>query len=189
MRILKQAVAVLGTVVVIAVIVASLTPKTAHTLIASLAQVAHTLANPVPTVAAATPDTFVQSENCTFNVISADSCGLVPIYTVPAGRIAVIDSVSGDCVTGEGVLIREWTILSSGGAVKESFPNAPGIFAPVIGGTVSTFALNYKTYVSGGATGNPIDMYAFSTVAQTTYNFCHMTVSGHFTTSTSQNAQ
>jgi hypothetical protein len=48
MKLLKQALAVLGTVVVIAVLVALVTPKTAHAVIATAVQVVNTSAQAVP---------------------------------------------------------------------------------------------------------------------------------------------
>jgi hypothetical protein len=48
MRLLKQAMAVLGTVVVIAAIAALVTPKMAHAIIATAVQVVNGPGNPVP---------------------------------------------------------------------------------------------------------------------------------------------
>jgi hypothetical protein len=55
MRLLKQAMAVLGTVVVIAAVVALVTPKTAHAIVATAVQVVNTSANPVPVASVSIP--------------------------------------------------------------------------------------------------------------------------------------
>jgi hypothetical protein len=50
LKILKKALAVLGTIVAIAVIIALVAPKSAHALSAMLVSVANTLSNPVPII-------------------------------------------------------------------------------------------------------------------------------------------
>jgi hypothetical protein len=86
------------------------TPKTAHPLVAALVQAMHTLANPVPTVKADDPNEFVASNTCSFGDAPgffADTCEIAPLYTVSKNKIAVIDSVSGVCVTAFSSTIRE----------------------------------------------------------------------------------
>jgi len=189
MRLLKLTAAVLGTVVVIAVIAGFVTPKTAHPLVATLVQAAHTLADPTPTVKAGEPQEFVASNTCEWGDApdnSADACEIEPLYTVPKNKIAVIDSVSGLCVLGPATTVREFQFRYTGPdgtPAQLSFPPSPAVANATNFFGVSITALNLTTYASGGPSGTPIDFLALANAAQPTLNagyFCHLTVSGHY---------
>jgi hypothetical protein len=74
MKLLKQALAVLGTVVVIAVFAALVTPKTAHAIVATLVDVVNTTANP-----AITQDTSKQASQIV-TLYCPSTASLMPCY-------------------------------------------------------------------------------------------------------------
>jgi hypothetical protein len=166
MKVLKQVMTVLGTALVIAVLAAIVMPKTARPMVATLAQVAHTLANPAPTVWADEPTVFEGGApfNCEFS--TTDAC-TVTLYTVPAHKVAVIESVSGVCFNlSPPSTIREFQMHltgPNGEAVQLSFPSSPpnNSFGGI--GNVTEVALNFRAYAFGGTSGAPITMEAYST--------------------------
>jgi len=93
MKLLKQAMAVLGTVVVIAIIAALVTPKTAHALVATFVQVVNTPTSAVPTMQAPAAAQLYQS--ICFGTFSgggfAASCSFP---SVPAGKTLFVESFS-----------------------------------------------------------------------------------------------
>ena len=185
MRLLKQVMTVLGTVVVIAVIAAFMAPKTAHPLVATVAQVVHTLANPAPTALADEPIIFEGGApfNCKFS--TTDAC-TVTLYTVPENKVAVIESVSGVCFNlSPPSTIREFQMHLTGPkgeAVQLSFPPSPPNSTYGGIGNVTEVALNFKAYAFGGASGSPITMEAYSTTyPASTYSYpayCSLEVIG-----------
>jgi hypothetical protein len=194
MRLLKLTAVVLGTVAIIAVIAGFVTPKTAQPLIATLVRVVHTLANPVPAVKADEPKEFVVSKTCTFGnapEFVAATCGIEPFYTVPMGKTAVIDSVSGLCVTDFATTVREFQMQYTGPdgtPAQLSFPPAPPVpFDNEF--EVSITALNLTTYAFGGTAGQDIIFKGLASEPQTTTLFtknCRFTLSGHFARNVSE---
>ena len=188
MRLLKVTAVVLGAVGIIAAIAGFVTPKTGHPLVARLVQVVHTLANPVPTVKADEPKVFVVSKTCTFGdapEFVAATCGIEPLYTVPKGKTAVIDSVSGLCVTDFSTTIREFQMQYTGPdgtPAQVSFPPSPAVpFDDQF--EVSITALNFATYAFGGLAGQDIIFKGLASEPQTATFFtknCRFTLSGHF---------
>lgn len=199
MRLLKQALAVLGAFVVFAAIAALVAPKAARGVAAALVQVTNTSADPVPTVAAEAFNSFDANGYCqfygtdfngAFNTNFNDFCLLDPIYTVPAGKIAVIEHASGRCIVDAGGGIREARVKigPSGGldtlATQFSFlvPGSPqGFLNPTVTSqNIVSFAQATKTYV---AAGGAIDFEVFSTNAQSvTFDSCELDISGHLVT-------
>jgi hypothetical protein len=188
MKLLKLTAVVLGTVLIIAVIVGFVTPKTAQPLVATLVKVVHTLANPVPAVKADEPKEFVVSKTCTFGdapEFVAATCGIEPLYTVPMGKTLVIDSVSGLCVTDFATTVREFQMQYTGPdgtPAQLSFPPSPPVpFDSQF--EVSITALNLTTYAFGGTAGQDIIFKGLASEPQTTTLFtknCRFTLSGHF---------
>jgi hypothetical protein len=200
MTLLKQALAVLGTVVVIAMIVVLVTPKTAHAIVATFVQVVNTPSQPVPTVATDALTSFVASNYCHFGHSTAysgarDVCGIEPLYTVPAGKTAVIESASGVCVTYSGPGMREFQLqFTSPGGGQLALPNGNNAqlsFPPtnittastdtITPSVVSTTAENLKAYASGGSSGTPIIFFGYASANQVpaAFGFCTVAVSGH----------
>jgi hypothetical protein len=190
MKLLKQAVAVLGAFVVFAAIAALVAPKAARGIAVALVQVTNTPANPVPTVAAEALNSFDSNGLCRFLNTDAgfnDFCLVDPIYTVPAGQIAVIEHASGRCIIDAGGGIREARVKigPSGGldnlATQFSFlvPGSPqGFLNPTVTTqNIVSFAQATKTYV---AAGNAIDFEVFSTGVQSIlFDSCELDISGY----------
>jgi hypothetical protein len=100
MRLLKQAVGVLGTVVVMVVIATVVMPKTTHAIVSTLVTVVNTSANPVPTFPTEALNHFNVTSGCSF--AGSFACDVNPIYNVPVGKTAVVEYVSGFCNTEAG---------------------------------------------------------------------------------------
>jgi hypothetical protein len=194
MRLSRVITIALGTVAIITVIAGLVTQRTAHPFVATLMQVVHTLANPVPTVMADDPKVFVVSRTCTFGdapEFVAATCGIEPLYTVPKGKTAVIDSVSGLCVTDFSTTVREFQMQYTGPdgtPAQLSFPPSPPVpFDNEF--EVSITALNLTTYAFGGPTGQDIIFKGLASEPQTTTFFaknCRFTLSGHFASHVSE---
>ena len=197
MRILKQAVGAMGTLVVVIVIAAMVMPKAAHGIVATLVQVVNTSANPVPTAATEARNSFDVTGLCIFNPSRPDVCalsGTTPIYTVPTGRIAVVETFSGVCVTDNGTPVREarieWTpnsnnVAADTGDHRSWTVPGPGLPSPAVASfDVGSFAQNQKTYVSATSADTSINVVIFASTGQTTREeFCTASVSGYLVSS------
>lgn len=151
MRLLKQALTVLGTVVVVAIIAALVVPKTAHAIVATAVQVVNTAATPVPVSSDGRNVVrlnFIGQSFSSFseNGVMNDANTLMP-YTVPAGKRLVIDSVS------------VWALPPTGQRVFASFNNGlTTTFIPVFfqeaffgaGSDVLQNAIEVRDYVEPG---------------------------------------
>lgn len=190
MKITPRADAVLLTVVLITVLVAFVTPKTAHPLVSALGYVVHHFAGPVPTVAAAEPTAFVVAETCTFDNPTPAACLDTNPVNLSKNEIAVIDSVSATCTTNEGsqlLFIELTTTNQLGSIVTNTIPVlAPAIADQRIMGIPSrnTVGMNFTTYAYGGPDGSTITADAYASFGQKanpqgTIFGCNVTVSGH----------
>src|SRR5271154_1410262 len=106
MRLFKQALAVLGSIVVVAIIMAFVAPKAVHAVVAAAVQVMNTSANPVPTYDSGTR---FQADVCFISgAVSTASafCGPnnsasfgVPLVTSAGATVKrlVVEDVSGYC--------------------------------------------------------------------------------------------
>jgi hypothetical protein len=177
MRLLRQAMAVLGSVVVIAVIVALVTPKTAHAIVATAVQVVNPLSQPVPMLATDALTSFVTVEQCEFgsDAFQPNSCFLPNIYTVPQGKVAVLESLTAACSVNAGT--APWRLEmqenSPDGIVEQDFPPSPPV-ATNFSFPESVTALNLKSYASTGA----ISMAVRATASEIGFG-CNVTLSGH----------
>lgn len=146
---------------------------------------------PLPVEATEAQTAFVASAHCVFGAQPSamlDRCQIEPLYTVPPGTTAVIESASGVCVTQPGTATREFQLsfTGPGGApVQLSFPPSPAVSA---GGAstagvniaVSVTAQNLKSYASGGESEAQIRFRGFASANQTAgFPNCVFTVSGH----------
>jgi hypothetical protein len=162
MRLLKQALTVLGTVVVIAIIAALVTPQTAHAIIATAVQVVNTSANPVPVVSgdnparqavALTVNLFIPDGQIAGSLSFSDSNGP---YTVPAGTRLVIDSLSAvdNLPAGQKPLLFQ--VHTSNTNPNGGFTG--GYFNPALqfvtsGSGIDSYetAQNFRAYADGGS--------------------------------------
>jgi hypothetical protein len=180
MNVMKQAMAVLGTVVVIATIVALVAPKTAHAIVATAVQVVNTSANPIPTPRSATR---FQAALCNVTGPVATAYGVCPpptntaTFTVPTAtstgapvKRLIVDNVSGFCsnYTTSSLIIK--AVRLRGQFAADSVPNGNSFFThyvPMIGDPYS--------YVNDPALGPPIggvpeNDYAFGQVTNFALN-------------------
>jgi hypothetical protein len=187
MSLLKRTVSVLGSIFLAALILSVLAPRAARGVAAALVQVTNTGANPVPTVSAEAFNSFDANGLCQFfNTDNGhnDFCLVDPIYTVPPGKIAVVEHASGRCILDPGIGLREVRVKNgpSGGldflATQFSFlvPGQPMNFLG--GNSIVSFAQATKTYVPAGG---PIDFEVFATDSQTNsqFNSCEVDISGY----------
>jgi hypothetical protein len=194
MNIMRKALSALGGIFLAALLIAALAPKATRGIAAALVLVTNTSANPVPTVSAEAHNSFDANGLCQFygtdfsnGMNHNDFCLLDPIYTVPAGQIAVIEHASGRCIVDVGGGIREARVKigPSGGldnlATQFSFlvPGSPqGFLNPTVtNNNIVSFAQSTKTYV---AAGGAIDFEVFSTSVQSTlFDSCELDISGY----------
>ena len=115
MKLLKQAMAVLGTVVVIAVIAALVTPKTAHALVATMVQVVNTSTSPVPTKRVDNPaqqpfQFFVTGGNPFFE------------FQVPPGKTLVMEQIGMNCFEpAANLFATDYRVSTTAGGVFGQF--------------------------------------------------------------------
>lgn len=162
MNVLRKILVGLGSIVVVALVLALAAPKTVHALVSALVTVSNTAANPVPTIGAEAGRAFVVGNGCLFT--GATSCFVIPVYTVPAGETAVIESGSYTCSLNTG------TALTS---VSMSFTGPGGKLASVNFSPVSSGSQNIKTYAGPG------DIDAAFDTSGSQASGCNFTVSGY----------
>jgi hypothetical protein len=133
---------------------------------------------PVPTLGVEALTSFVADNSCAF--LNSIDCHIAPIYTVPAGKIAVIESVGGFCsgTAPFAIIFLEIDFTGTDGQPK-LLRFSPGAAVPTGGGfNANAWGLNLKTYAAGGTTGNPINFLAEETAGSTNSD-CNFTVSGY----------
>lgn len=105
MRLLKQALAASGALMVVAAVVAFVAPKSTHALVAALVEVTNTASNPVPNRDVDDRDRatteFVVVPVQSLSGFSGQFQG-VAVFTVPVNRRFVIDQIDGICSTPSG---------------------------------------------------------------------------------------
>jgi len=174
MRLLKQAVGVLGTLVVLIVIAAVVMPKAAHGIVATMVQVVNTPSQPVPVADQDARNSF----EIVLCVASPQPLGCPDSFTVPATTATaqpverlVIEFVSFGCDAEARINLRSET------GIVEGQP-APGIF-------FHTFLVTGSAN-SGFAAATPVRIYADpgSTIKAQQFvgTFCFVNVSGHLVT-------
>jgi len=183
MRLLKQTMAVLGCLVVIAVVVALVAPKSAQAVVSTMVTVINPSSQPVFTLDADAHNSFVASDGCAFYKGSSQ-CVIPDLYTVPEGDIAVIDSVSAVCSLVSGTSPSNISVAftsPAGVMVGVNLPVNPPVPATTLPSSDNYFQIyqNVKTYASGGTSGNPIQAYVNANGVQTSYETCDFTISGH----------
>lgn len=162
MNVLRKILVGLGSIVVVALVLTLAAPKTVHAIVSALVTVSNTAANPVPTIGAEAGRAFVVGNNCFF--AGATSCFVVPLYTVPAGETAVIESVSYACgplAAGTALTFVEMSFKVPGGSASVNFS------------PVSSGSQNLKTYAGPG------DIDASFDTSGSQGNVCSLTVSGY----------
>jgi len=133
----------------------------------------NTLSQPVPTLGAEALTSFVAFNSCAA-LGNSTECQ-IPIYTVPQGQIAVIESVAGFCggIAPYAIMFLEMDFTGPDGQPK-GLRFAPGSAVPNGVGNVIAWGLNLKTYASAGA----INFLAEGS-AGSTGGSCNAVISGH----------
>jgi hypothetical protein len=182
MKLAKRLLMVSGAVMLAGIVGVILNPKAAHAVF-TLVQVGNDNAHPVPTLAAEALNSFDANSGCLFvssanDNIPSDFCFFFnPIYTVPTGKIAVVERVSGRCITDVGIGIRETRLRI--GDVQFSFLQPGPQMAFSTNNEIVTFADNIKTYAAAGAAVN-IDVFATKTAATSNIaDGCLVDISGY----------
>jgi hypothetical protein len=142
-------------------------------------------ANPIPltTLSAEAAKSFVADQDCTFN--NTNICTISPVFTVPAGKTAVIESVTGSCVydASTALALAHLFYLNNGsviGGVPGPAVNLPSLPAIVFGSlNASSFAVNVKTYIPASTAVNFI-VHANASQTQFNTDECNVSVSGYF---------
>lgn len=132
---------------------------------------------PVPTLGAEPQTAFVVDNSCGF--LNSDTCQIAPIYNVPAGQTAVIESVGGFCggTAPFATIFLELDFTGPDGQPK-LLRFSPGPAVVNAGTDVNAWGLNLKTYASGGASGNAINFLA-KQITGSTGGSCDFTMSGY----------
>lgn len=190
----RKSVTLLGSITLLALMLAALLPRAARGVAAALVQVTNTSASPVPTVSAEAFNSFDANGLCQFfgtdfsnDVFHNDFCWVDPIYTVPAGKIAVIEHASGRCIVDAETGIREARVKNGPSGGLDNLPTHFSFLVPgspegflnpsVTNNNIVSFAQATKTYV---AAGSSIDFEVFSTDVQSTgFDSCELDISGY----------
>ena len=160
MRLLKQALGVLGALVVLAVIVELVAPKKARAMQEMLVQITNTGAHPVPTQDSATR---FQADICQVsgpvstaaNYCGGNTGGTFEVPTVTSDGAAVkrliVDNVSGTCSSFNNAALFVKEIRIFGQFVPDSVPNGdtkPAHLVPIVGPAYS--------YINDPSIGPPL---------------------------------
>jgi hypothetical protein len=174
MRLLKQAVGVLGTVVVMVVIATVVMPKTTHAIVSTLVTVVNTSANPVPTFPTEALNHFNVTSGCSF--AGSFACDVNPIYNVPVGKTAVVEYVSGFCNTEAGTGIALLRLDTVPDNTSGFFVAGPSIS---LNGTnninITSWAQSQRFYISSNST---VKFSATATLGSK-IGYCLVDISGY----------
>jgi len=170
---------ILGGALLAALLLLVAAPRAVHAAVAALVQVVNTTANPVPTMDAKAQSAFVVEGSCAFganldNLLS--ECAIGSLYSVPAGRIAILESYSASCAIEAGTSLSDtqYSFTSpSGNPVIISIP--PSV--PAAGVSTTDAALNLTSYAAGGASGSVIGFTATASTRES--QGCKATISGY----------
>jgi hypothetical protein len=198
MKLLKQAMVVLGTVVVIATIAALVTPKAAHAIVASLVQVVNTPSQPIPNRDVDNPaNEPFQATFCIDSGTNFGNCklgGIPGFITVPtttsdnaAVKRLVIEDAEAFCTISGSGSVTAWGLSITVNENVQSVPlGGPSgelehIFVPQLApGTTYLFLVSQQTRLyadPGTIIGQSIaDIGNFSGYQ------CKATLTGHLVT-------
>jgi hypothetical protein len=186
MKFAKRLLMVSGAVMLAGMVGVILTPKAAHAIVATLVQVANDNAHPVPTTATEALNSFDANGFCQFipsDVGHNDFCFVDPIYTVPSGKIAVVEHASGRCILEAGTGLREARLRIGPNTGLDARPTQFSFLVPgpsvqfLSQNSIVNFGQSTKTYVAAGA---GIDFEMFATADQlTSFDSCEVDISGN----------
>jgi hypothetical protein len=177
MRLLKQALGVLGAVTLVAIIVTLIAPKAVHAVVAAAVDVMNTSANPVPTYDSGTR---FQADLCVASgaiSVASDYCSLntgttfvVPTVTSSGATVKrlIVDDVSGLCSSFNNPTLFIKAVRLTGQFVPDSVPNgetAAVHYLPILGAPYS------YVNVPGGVYSNaPETDYSYGQTTHFSFN-------------------
>jgi hypothetical protein len=134
------------------------------------------------TIGAEAEKSFVADQDCTF---SLNICTISPLFTVPANKTAVIESVTASCFyDASTTLAIPHLFYSNNGSVIGGLAgpslNLPSLPATAFGSlNASSFAVSVKTYIPGGT---PVSFIVHASATQTGggSDECNVSTSGFF---------
>jgi hypothetical protein len=138
---------------------------------------------PLTILSAEAAKSFVADQDCTFN--NTNICTISPVFAVPAGKTAVIESVTGSCVydASTALALAHLFYLNNGsviGGVAGPAVNLPSLPATAFGSlNASSFAVNLKPYIPASTAVNFI-VHASASQTQFNTDECNVSVSGYF---------
>jgi hypothetical protein len=181
---------------------AAFAPRIAHAVTATLVQVVNPSTSPVQAALTDAQNAFVVTRSCNFGdspYFRTDLCPIedTPLYTVPANKIAVIESTSGRCITDQGTSAVQFRLVFTAPDGSEG-QRVLAMQTPAqtdAGASVNHVPLNItvavsdqRTYAAGGAAGAPVLLDVFASEDQTPINGapapnnvpnCVISLSGH----------
>lgn len=134
------------------------------------------------TIGAEAEKSFVADQNCIF---SNNICTISPLFTVPANKTAVIESVTASCFydTGTTLAFAHLFYANNGsviGGLAGPAVNLPALPAIVFGSqNSSSFAVNVKTYIPA-STGVSFIVHASANQTGGNSDECNVSTSGYF---------
>lgn len=176
MNLLRRVVIGIGSITVVALVLALAAPKTTRAIVSTLVTVVNTSANPVPTLATDALSAFDVTSSCLFG--GGSFCGVEPLYTVPAGQIAVIESTSGQCFINAGNISQAYFLIQNATA-PTGFINLERTKGNAGNGAVYTWTHSLKSYAFGGSSGTPIRAEVFTDTGETDGTGCGIEIAGH----------
>ena len=185
MNIVKRILVYVGCVVLAAILISVPAPRATHALVATLVQVANTSANPVPTLEQEAQSAFVAQGTCQ---ISFEGCAVGTLYTVPAGKTAVLESVAFSCIltpssgtspSGVQTEAGSLTFRPPGGGQNVTLQLSAGNPFLLVNGVIQSAAQNVKSYAAGGSSGSNIFFAADTTGDEAATGECQVLLSGH----------
>jgi hypothetical protein len=172
-NVLRKVLVGLGSIVAVALVLTLAAPKTVRAIVSTLVTVSNTASNPVPTVSTDASTAFVEQGNCAAFV--SNQCA-ASLYTVAAGQIAVIDSISGVCEVDPGMVVTEFKMQYMSPSGSLMLLSIPGVTSPFGANAITVAGQNLKTYASAGTIFITGVANGFPVVST---DFCRFTLSGH----------
>lgn len=107
------------------------------------------------------------------------SCVVDGVLSVPANLIAVVQSLSGQCLIDSGTALMDAGIGDANGVSTYDALVVPGPTVTFASGLEQTFSQNVHVYVFGGTSGNSVNLRADANTSESSGNTCFFLLSGY----------
>lgn len=155
MRFVNRFLMGVGSVVLLAMLLAVAAPKATHALVATLVQVSNTTANPVPNKDVDNPDrAAVVDLYCVAPGLAGYTyveCDTTSSFTVPAGQRLILEQLDAQCTTPEGnALFGANMNFAEAGT---GYPHPFALGSPATHSGLTTYVQNhqFRYYVDAGS--------------------------------------